>query len=194
MKKLLAITLGLLLTASSMPAATWSFDKAHSEVGFRVKHMVIAKVSGQFHDFDGKINFDGENLKAASVEITIDAASIDTDNEDRDKHLRTGDFFLVDSFPTITFKSKRVVPGEDDEFKVIGDLTIRGVTKEVTLDAELNGVVNDPWGNTRAGFSATTEIDRQDFGVSWNNTLDTGGLVVGDDVEIMLEIEVIKDK
>lgn len=187
----LALTLALGLVSK---AETWSIDKAHSSVGFTVSHMVISKVNGKFDDFDATVSFDGKDLKAASVEATVQIASVDTDNEKRDEHLRSGDFFDAENHPTMTFKSTKIEPGTDNEFKMTGDLTIRGVTKPVTFDAKLNGTTNDPWGNTRAGFSATAEINRQDFGVSWSSVLDNGGLVVSDNVTINLEIQVILDK
>lgn len=194
MKTITAIALSAILLTSSLTAATWDIDQAHSEVGFQVKHMVIAKVNGKFDSFSGTIDFDGKNFQNASVAVTIDVKSIDTDNEKRDGHLKSGDFFLADSFPQITFKSTRVIPGENDKFQIVGDLTIRGVTRQVTLDAVLNGVIDDSWGNKRAGFSAATEINRFDYGVSWDNALETGGLVVSKEVRIMLEVEAVQKK
>jgi polyisoprenoid-binding protein YceI len=156
--------------------------------------MVISKVYGQFSDYDGELKWDGKDLSTASVEATIQVPSIDTQNANRDRHLRSSEFFAADGFPTITFKSTKVIPLEDNKFQIVGDLTIRGVTKQVTLDGDLNGVVADNRGNTRAGFSAATTINRQDYGVSWSKTLDTGGLVAGNDVEIILEIEAVMNK
>lgn len=194
MRKTLMLILTISMFAGALPGATWEFDKSHSTVGFKVKHMVIANVKGQFNSYDGSIEFDGKDFSTAAVQVTVDVASIDTQNEDRDKHLRSSDFFLADSFPKMTFKSKKVVPGTGNEFKIVGDLTLRGVTKEVTLDAEFNGTIDDPWGNTRAGFSATAKIDRQDFGLAFNKVLETGGLVVSDEVKIEIEVEAIKSK
>ena len=184
-----AATVALLVTTAS--ASVWNIDQAHSHVGFKVSHMVISKISGQFNDFAGTINFDGKNFQSASTNITIKTASIDTKNSDRDNHLRGSDFFLADSFPQITFKSKKVSGGKDNKFTITGDLSIRGITKKVTIDAEFNGTVKDPWGNTRAGFAGTAKINRQDFGISWNKTLDKGGIAVGNEVTILLEIEAI---
>jgi polyisoprenoid-binding protein YceI len=155
--------------------------------------MVVSRVKGSFNDFTGTINFDGQNWKDASVTITARAASIDTDNEKRDNHLRSDDFLNAEKYPELTFVSKEVTKGEGNRFTITGDLTIRDVTREVTFDCEFFGTTQDPWGNTRAGFAAQTTIDRQEFGVSWNNTLDAGGLVVSDEVEIMLEIEAVKE-
>jgi polyisoprenoid-binding protein YceI len=195
MKRLSILILTFALLATPLLGADWDFDKAHSHVGFKASHMVLSRVSGQFNKFDGKVTgFDGENVQDAQVEVTIDAASIDTDNENRDAHLRTGDFLLVDSFPNITFVSTRITPLNGNDFKIIGDLTIRGVTKEVTLDATYNGKITDPQGNSRAGFSASTEIDRRDFGTQFNKVLETGGLVVGNEVEINLEAEIIQQR
>ena len=190
-----SILLGLLIAVSSSAmAAEWQIDAVHSHIGFSVRHMVISKVPGEFTDFDGKINFDGENYDKASVSFTIQSASITTNDEKRDSHLKSDDFFAAEKFPTISFVSKTVVAGENGEFQVVGDLTMRGVTKEVTLDCEFNGVVQDPWGNTRAGFSVEAEINRQDFGVSWSKSMDAGGLVVGDVVDIAIEIEAVQAK
>jgi polyisoprenoid-binding protein YceI len=184
----------LFVTASFAAADTWTFDKAHSSIGFSVRHLVISKTKGYFGDYDGSVSFDGKDLSTGSVTVTIQMASIDTDNEDRDKHLRSADFFDAENNPTMTFVSKKIVPGEDNAFTMTGDLTIKGVTKEVTLDGEFYGVLDDPWGNTKAGFSATTTINRQDFNVTWENKLQDGSLVVGNDVTINLEIELTKAK
>lgn len=193
MKKLLVALTAVSVLASSALAADWELDKPHSYIGFKVSHMVVSKVKGQFNDFSGTIsNFDGENFQDASVMVTINAGSIDTQNDRRDNHLRSSDFLAVDSFPTITFESTNVTPAEDGKFKVTGNLTIRGVTKEVTLDAEFNGMVELGEGEAKTGFSATTTINRHDFGVDWSKTLDAGGLVVGDDVELILEVEANK--
>lgn len=194
MNKAASAIVGAVLVATPVLGATWSFDKAHSHVGFEVRHMVISKISGQFVDYDGQLTWDGKDLSTAAVEATIQVPSIDTQNEMRDKHLRSSDFFAADSFPTITFKSTKVIPGKDNKFQIVGDLTIRGVTKQVALDGNLNGVVTDPRGNRRAGFSASTTINRQDYGVSWSKTLDSGGLVAGDDIDIVLEVEAVMNK
>lgn len=174
-------------------ADKWVFDHVHSDVGFQVKHLVISNVRGNFAEYDGHVMFDGKNWDKASVEVTVQMASIDTDNEKRDEHLRSGDFFEVEKYPTMTFKSTKVMAADDDgKFKFMGDLTVKGVTKQVTFDAELQGVVTGPMGKTRAGFSATTTINRQDFNVKWANKLQDGTIVVGDDVKINIELQVIK--
>lgn len=182
----------LLILASLARAEKWEIDVAHSSVGFSVRHMVVTKTHGKFNEFTGYIDFDGENIEKGSVEITAQIASIDTDNKKRDDHLRSPEFFDAEKFPTMTFKSKKVIKGSGSEFKLEGDLTIKDVTKEVTFDCEFNGVINDPMGNTRAGFSAVVKINRQDFNVKWSKSLDAGGLVVGDEVKISLEIEAVK--
>ena len=189
MLKASLLTAGLLV-ALTIPssAAKWDLDMAHSSVTFSVKHLVISNVNGKFGDFSGSIEFDGESVSSGQVEMTIRTASIDTDNADRDAHLGNEDFFDVAKFPEMSFKSKSVTAGEGNEFRLTGDLTIKGVTKEVIFDCEFHGVASF-MGTTKAGFSAETTINRQDFGISWSRSLDTGGLVVSDKVEIALEIE-----
>lgn len=188
MKRLIAIILAVAIAVPSLSAATWEIDKVHSSIGFTVRHMVVSKVAGRFDDFSGTINFDGKDFAAAAVTVSINPASINTANANRDNHLKNPDFFAADSLPQMGFKSKKVIAGKDGSFKIIGDLTMRGVTKEVTLDAVFNGTMTAQ-SDTRAGFSATTTINRQDWGVSWSKTLDTGGLAVGNDVNIILEIQ-----
>ena len=175
---------------TSANAETWNIDASHSSVGFTVKHLMVSKVHGLFRDFAGSIEWDGTNLSAGSVQFTIQSASISTDNEKRDGHLKSADFFAVDSFPTLSFKSTKVTPGEGENFKLTGDLTIRGITKEVTFDCTFNGTQKTPWGFTAASFSAITTINRQDFKVSWSKSLDGGGVVVSDEVKIAIELEV----
>lgn len=192
LKRLLITIAAVVMTISAIDAAEWKIDATHSTIGFEVKHLVISRIRGQFQEFDCNLNFDNSAIEAGNVEFTVQTASIDTDNEDRDKHLRTGEFFDTESHPTMTFKSSKVVKGDDNKFKLVGVLTIRGVTKEVTFDCEFYGVVKDPWGNTKSGFSAHAEINRQDFKVSWSKSLDSGGLVVGDMVNITVDVEFAK--
>jgi polyisoprenoid-binding protein YceI len=191
-RKLIDIILAVAIAVPSLSAATWEIDKVHSSIGFTVRHMVVSKVAGRFDDFSGTINFDGKNFAAATVTVSINPASINTANTDRDNHLKTPDFFAVDSLPQMGFKSKKVVAGKDGAFQIVGDLTMHGVTKEVILDAVFNGTVKGTQGETRAGFSATTTINRQDWGISFSKTLDSGGLAVGNDVNIILEIEALQ--
>lgn len=174
----------------------WDIDAAHSQVEFTVKHMMITKVRGRFADVQGAIELDGESPSDSSVRVEIDAASIDTREDDRDAHLRSGEFLDVENHPQLTFRSTRVEGLELDEgarFKVIGDLTIRGTTREVELDAAFEGRGQDPWGNQRAAFSADTTIDRRDFGLTWNQALETGGVLVGHQVQIHLEVQAVLD-
>jgi polyisoprenoid-binding protein YceI len=175
--------------------STWSIDPAHSSVEFSVKHMMFTTVRGRFKDVGGTIAVDGRAPDRSTVEVEIEAASIDTGVEDRDEHLRSADFLGVESHPKITFRSKRVEGAHargGDRFRVIGDLTIRGETREVTLDAVLEGTGTDPWGNERAGFRATCEIDRRDFGLMWNQALETGGVLVGHNVRIELDVQAVQ--
>jgi len=172
-----------------LTAGTWNIDPAHSEVSFTVRHLMVSKVRGTFTGFTGSVTV-AEDPLASSVEATIDMASIDTRDAGRDAHLRSPDFFETDTYPTMTYRSASVRPHGDD-FVVEGELTLHGVTRPVALDLELNGVSADPWGGTRAGFSAETEINRKDFGVDITMPLDGGGMVVGDKIKVHLEIEAI---
>ena len=175
-----------------VPAAgTWALDPVHSSVGFVVKHLVVAKARGSFQDYAVDLVI-GERPEDSKVDVTIQAASVSTGDEARDGHLRSPDFFDVEQFPTLTFRSTSVVPVDDTEWKVTGDLTIHGVTKPVVLDVEFNGVTQDPWGNTKAGFEASTEVDREDFGLTWNQPLAGGGVLVGKKVKIEIDLEVAR--
>ncbi len=179
-------------TVAAIPgyvAGTWDIDPTHSEVGFSVRHMMVSKVRGRFEVFSGTITT-GDSIEAASVEAEIDLASIGTGNERRDAHLRSPDFFGTDENPTMTFRSTGV-RAERDHFVVAGDLTLKGITRPVELVTELVGVGPDAYGGTRAGFSATTAINRQDFDVTWNAAIEGGGVVVADEVHIQLEIEAV---
>jgi polyisoprenoid-binding protein YceI len=172
-------------------ASTYKIDKAHSEAVFQVRHLVT-KVRGRFTDFEGTVQVDEDKPELSSVNFTIQATSIDTAEKDRDTHLRSGDFFEVEKFPAITFRSKRVVKKSSESFDVTGDLTIRDVTKEITLPVTHLGTAKDPWGNERVGFETETTINRKDFGLKWNAALETGGFLVGDDVRAMLSIQAVK--
>jgi polyisoprenoid-binding protein YceI len=189
-------TLALVLSLAGSAAFAqdqYSIDKAHSEVGFRVRHFV-SKVPGRFDDFSGTINVVPGKPQDSSVEFTIKSASINTANEGRDKHLRSADFFDVEKFPEITFKSTKVVPVDSDTFGVTGTFTMRGVSKELVIPVEFGGTVTDRRGTEKAGFALTTKINRKDFGIVWNQTLDTGGVMLGDEVEITINIEANKRK
>jgi polyisoprenoid-binding protein YceI len=176
-----------------MAMEKWKFDTAHSHVGFSVRHLMISKVHGRFGSWTGSMLLDEANHATSSVEVEIDTASIDTKDPQRDEHLRSADFLDVTKFPKITFKSTRVEKVDDQEYKVTGNLTINGVTKEITLDVEYFGRQKDPWGGERIGFNAKTTIDRKTFGLVFNMPLDGGGVVVGDKVEITLDVEGVKE-
>ena len=167
---------------------TFAIDTSHTRLGFAVRHMAVSKVRGDFKDFSGTLEL-AEDPEDSKVSVTIQAGSVDTHDENRDNHLRTNDFFDVENHPTWTFTSTAIRPISATEWNVDGDLTIRGVTRQVTLDATLEGVVQDPYGMHRFGFSATTSIDREDFGVSFNGVMEAGGLVVGKKVDIDIEAE-----
>ncbi|WP_322821534.1 YceI family protein [Chloroflexus sp.] len=171
---------------------TWVIDASHSTITFSVRHMMISKVRGRFTRFDGTVDFDEQNPTNSKVQVTIDASSIDTRDERRDGHLMSPDFLDVANYPTLTFVSKRVEMIDENHGRLIGDLTIRGVTREVTLDVEYNGQSKSPWGTISAGFSATTKINRKDWGLTWNVALETGGVLVGEEVTIEIEIEIVK--
>jgi polyisoprenoid-binding protein YceI len=174
------------------PAATkWQIDPVHSHIEFAIRHLMISTVRGRFRDFSGTFTGDPSIPAGASVAITIDAASIDTREGQRDAHLRSGDFFQTDRFPEITFASTQVTPDGDD-LRVTGLLTIRGVTKDVTLRVTPEGRAKDPWGGERVGYSATTTVNRKEFGLTWNQALETGGVLVGDEVKISIGIQLVR--
>jgi len=182
----LVLTMGLTVVAN---ADTYQIDRSHSNIGFAVSHLTVSRVKGNFTDFSGTIQYDTTDITKSSVEIEIKAYSITTANEGRDRHLKSPDFFAVDSFPSISFKSTKVTKKTDKTFDVVGDLTMRGVPKPVTLNVELLGMLNDPQMGKRLGFSATGKLNRQDYGVHYNDMLDSGGLVAGNEIELILEIE-----
>lgn len=174
-------------------ASNWTIDPAHSVVGFKIKHMMISDVRGSFRDVQGTAVFDANDLKQAKVNVEIAAASIDTGIKKRDDHLRSADFFDVEKFPTLTFTSKQVKNISGDNFILVGDLTIHGVTKEVELEViGPTAEMRDPWGNARRAAKATAEINRKDFGLTWNSVLEAGGVLVGDEVQIEIEVQFIK--
>lgn len=176
-----------------MSTTTWQIDAAHSSANFTIKHMMIAKVHGGFEKLSGSLVLDSSDISKSSVEASIEAASINTREAQRDAHLKSADFFDVEKFPLLTFKSKKVERSGDEELKVTGDLTIRGVTKEVVFEVEgPSAEQKDPWGNTKIGLSVKTKIKRKDFGLTWNAALEAGGVLVGDDVQISLDIQFAK--
>jgi polyisoprenoid-binding protein YceI len=170
---------------------TWKIDPSHSEIRFVVRHMMISKVHGRFREFEGTIRI-GERPEDSSVEVMIEAASIDTGDRTRDEHLRSADFLDVERYPYLRFTSSSVQPGENGRWQVIGDLTVRDVTRQITLSMEFCGAMEDPWGNLRAGFLATTEIDRENFDITWNQALEAGGFLVGKGVRIEIDVEAIR--
>lgn len=185
-----AVALSLISFAAPALAATWVADGAHSAAHFKVKHMMVANVNGDIAGVDATVNIDDKDITKSTVEATLDAASINTNNAKRDEHLRGADFFDVAKFPKIKFVSKKVAKAGKDKLKVTGALTIRDVTKDVTLNVEgPTAAFKDPWGNMKRGLSASTEINRKDFGLTWNKALETGGVVVGDKVKIEIELE-----
>ncbi len=193
MKRSLLALAAALAVAAPAAAQTWDIDTAHSSAQFAVKHLMVSTVRGDFGKTTGTIEFDGKNVSSIKVNATIDATSINTRNEGRDKHLKSADFFDVEKFPTITFTSKSVAAAGAGKFKVTGDLTMRGVTKQVVLDVEgPSAEIKGMRGETRVGATATTTINRQDFGVSWSRALDGGGVVVSDQVQITIDLELIK--
>ena len=184
------------MTTSTMHASTtsstWTLDPAHTLVEFAAKHLMITTVKGRFTGVSGTIHMDETDPTASSVEAVIDAASIDTRTDQRDAHLKSADFLEVARYPEITFRSTRVERAGDAHYRVTGDLTIHGVTRPVVLDVHDEGRTKDPWGGERAGFSATTRIDRRDFGLTWNQVIESGGVVVGNEIRITLEVEATK--
>lgn len=169
----------------------WELDASHSSVTFSVRHMMISTVRGQFNVISGKLNIDKDHPENSWVEAEADVASIDTRNDGRDQHLRSPDFFDAPTYPTITFKSTKVESAGGDEYTVAGDLTMHGVTKPVVFKAEYLGEGKDPWGNQKAGLAAQTKINRKDFGLSWNQSLESGGVLVSEDVKIDLDLQVV---
>lgn len=189
-KKSTIILAAALLSASVAGATEFKIDKTHSEVGFKVRHF-LSKTAGRFDDFSGTIQLDESDLTKSSVELKINASSVDTDNADRDKHLKTEDFFWVEKYPEITFRSTKIVKTGNSTYDVVGNLTMRGVTKTITLPVSFMGKINDPWGNVRVGFETATKINRKEYGINWNKALDQGGFMLSDDVDISINIEAV---
>lgn len=185
---------GLTLAAPSF-ASDWKIDPAHSNAGFSIRHMMISNVKGEFQKVSGTAEYDGKNIKTLKVSANIDPASIDTANADRDKHLKGADFFNVEKFPEMKFESKKVLSAKKDSFKLLGDLTMHGVTKEVTLDVDgPTPAIKDPRGNTKIGASASATINRKDWGINYGAIMDNGGAMLGDEVKITLDVELAEQK
>ena len=183
------------MTTTQAPATsttTWQIDSSHSEVGFSVKHLMISTVRGRFSGVQGTITIDEQDVTRSSVDVEIDASTIDTREEKRDAHLRSPDFFDVEKHPTIRFRSRRIEPLGGKRLRITGDLTIRDVTREVVLEGVDEGRGRDPWGGERAAFSATGTIDRREFGLTWNQALETGGVLVSNDIKLSIEAQAVK--
>jgi polyisoprenoid-binding protein YceI len=175
-----------------MANTNWQVDGTHSSVGLTVRHMVISKVRGRFSRWTAKLDLDPADLAHAAVEVDIEAASIDTGVADRDAHLRSPDFLAAEKYPSLRYRSRKVEVVSPERLRVVGDLTIRDVTREVVLDVEYGGQGKDPWGNTRVGFTATASLNRKDFGLAWNQALETGGVLVGERVDVEIELQAIR--
>jgi len=187
---LVCLAMGMPLSAG---AATYQLDTDHSSIQFKIRHLTVSNVTGAFNKMKGSASVEGEDLATLKVEVTIDAASVDTGHPKRDEHLRTADFLDVAKYPTIIFVSKKVVKTDPGKLRITGDLTLHGVTREITVDLEgPTPEIKDPWGNFRRGATGTAKIDRRDFGITWNKALDTGGLVVGNEVGIQVDIEWVR--
>lgn len=173
-----------------MSTTIWNLDPTHSELTFKVKHLMISNVKGSFTKFNAKI--EGDDFETSKITATVDATSVFTNNVDRDGHLKSADFFEVETYPELKFESTRITKTDDGEYTLIGDLTIKGITKSVELDVEFGGFMKDPYGNEKAGFSFEGKINRKDFGLNWNAALETGGVLVSDEVKIAAEVQFVK--
>jgi polyisoprenoid-binding protein YceI len=181
-----------MMVEDDMATTTWQLDPSHSSIGFSIRHLVVSKVRGRFTDWEGQLAYDPQAPERAAVSVRIRAASVTTAEPQRDAHLRSADFFDVEAYPELTFSSREVEPAGQGRFNVVGPLTLHGVTKDVALEVEYLGQAKDPWGGQRAGFSAKASIDRRDFGLSFNQVLETGGVLVGDRVDIQIDIQAIQ--
>ena len=193
LRSLLSLVAAALVAIPATAADTYVVEKAHSDALFTIKHM-MSRITGRFSDFAGTINVDTGNPAASSVEFTINAASVDTSLPDRDKDLRGPNFFDVEKYPTLSFKSSKITPASKDKFTVDGTLTMHGVSKPLSLAVEFLGFGKDPWGNDKAGFALETTLNRKDYGLVWNKALDQGGFLLGDDVKVVINLETAKKK
>ena len=193
MRSILCLVVSILAGSSSW-AGNYKLDESHTQVGFKIKHLVISTVSGRFNKFTGNFEFDPAKGEVKGLNVEIEAASVDTNEPDRDKHLKSPDFFDVQKFPKLIFMSKKTITKSNKPTKIEGDLTIHGIKKSVTLDVEYKGATTDPWGNERIAFEASTEVNRKDFGLKWNKNLDRGGVMIADDVKILIEGEALLQK
>jgi len=192
MKKIALLFTASIFAAGLNAQTKWNFDPAHTIIEFEVSHMVITDVTGKFYSFEGEVTSDGEDFTDAKISFKIDASSINTENERRDGHLKGPEFFDVEKHPHITFESNSMKKISGNKYKLTGDFTMHGVTKEITLNAIFNGIADDPWGNTKAGFKVTGSVNREEYGLTWNTTLDNGNLLVGTDVAIICRIQLVK--
>ena len=179
-------------TLTAPPQTIWKIDTAHTNVEFSVRHLMITSVKGRFAEVSGTVTFDETDPSNGAVEVSINVNSVDTRDAQRDAHLKSGDFFAAEKYPTMTFRSTRVENVRGDRFTLVGDLTLHGVTKEVALNVTSEGRAKDPWGGERAGFTAAGTLKRSDFGLTWNQALETGGVVVGDDIKLALDVELVR--
>jgi len=177
---------------SKMATSKWSIDPTHSEIGFKVKHMMFTNVSGKFNAFEASVENENDAFETSKISFSADVASIDTNNTDRDNHLKSADFFEVEKFPKLTFVSTGIKKVSEGSYVVSGDFTIKDVTKTIDLDVEYSGLMKDPWGNTKAGASITGKINRKEFGLTWNAALETGGVLVGEEVKFNIEVQLVK--
>ncbi|MBM6618932.1 YceI family protein [Bacillus suaedaesalsae] len=175
-----------------MTVSNWALDASHSSVDFSVRHMMIAQVKGSFNEFSASISADPQDLTTGSIQFNVELASVDTRSEDRDNHLRSADFFEVEKYPTMTFSSTNIEKVDEDEYKVTGDLSLHGVTRQETFTVTYEGTGKDPWGNEKVGFSAEGKLNRSDYGLTWNAALETGGVLVGDQIKVSLQIQAAK--
>lgn len=188
-----AVLTAILVATGLAQAAPYKLDATHTEVGFKVQHLMISDVKGRFNKYEGSFDYDEKKNELKAIDVKIEAASIDTNNKDRDAHLNSDEFFATKKFPLITFKSDKIDGKDPKNLKVSGTLTIHGVSKPVVLDVVNKGSAVDPWGNEKVGFSATTKVNRKDFGLNWNKALDKGGVALGEEVSIMIDGEAAKD-
>ncbi len=194
MNRILLTITAAFLSIGAIAQSTWTVDNSHSNVNFTVTHLVVSEVQGKFKTYDGKVVSKTDDFNGAQIDFSVDINSINTDDEGRDKHLRSEDFFNAEKFPKLIFKSTDFKKLDAKNYKLTGDLTVRGVTKKVTYDVTYGGTVKDPWGNTKAGFKLRGTLNRKDYGLNWSKTIEAGGLVVSDEVALLVNLELLKGK
>ncbi|MBZ0200217.1 MAG: YceI family protein [Ignavibacteriaceae bacterium] len=192
MKKMKFLLMFVIFTISANAQTNWVFDKSHTTIGFGVTHLIISEVTGRFESFDGSVTSKSDDFQDADIEFEIDAKSINTDNKKRDEHLSSDDFFNADKFPKLIFKSTSMKKVGENRYKLVGNFTMRDITKQIELEVKLNGVIKDPYGNTKAGFKITGALDRFDYGLKWNSLMEAGGAVVGKTVTLYMNVELQK--